>query len=482
MEAHFMKFNYRIVFIITSLLFTLSFSLTSVNYYVSMNLTQMQLKNSALPLTVDNIYTEIQKQIIEPNLIASMMANDTFVKDWLVTQEQDSPKIIKYLDTIQNKYQMFTTFLVSEKTQNYYSGIGLLEKVNKKNANNDWYFAFKSNAEAHEINIDNNEHMGSSLIMFINHKIFDHNFHMIGATGVGVKTSYINDMLKRFRLTYNFNVYFINDQGEVIISEQDTRSISNISEIPELNLIKTDLISKGSQLFEYIRNDEMVLLNRKYIPELDLYLLVEAKINDFTDEVKETLYFNIIISLLLTGAITVIVLVYMRSIHFKLTQLADNDPLTGLPNRRCFNRNLQNNLLLNKRNKTHLSVLFFDLDDFKKINDSKGHDIGDRVLKHIAKILNECVRETDFTARWGGEEFILLLFDTNLSGATSSAEKLCKAIEKDKFLIDLVGHQVTISLGVTEVKDFDDINAIFKRVDGALYKAKEAGKNQYVIG
>jgi len=164
-----------------------------------MNLTHSQLKNSSIPLTVDNIYTEIQKLIIEPNLIASMMAHDTFMKDWLANQESDNEQIVKYLDTIQNKYQMFATFLVSEKTQNYYSAAGLLEKMEGGNQNNDWYFAFKNNPEVHEINIDKNEHMGSLLVMFINHKIFDNDFHMIGETGVGIRTSYINDMIKQFR-------------------------------------------------------------------------------------------------------------------------------------------------------------------------------------------------------------------------------------------------------------------------------------------
>ncbi len=477
-----MQFNYRIVFIITALLFTLSVSLTGMNYYVSMNLTYSQLKNSSIPLTVDNIYTEIQKLIIEPNLIASMMAHDTFMKDWLANQESDNEQIVKYLDTIQNKYQMFTTFLVSEKTQNYYSAAGLLEKMEGDNLNNDWYFAFKKTSEVHEINIDKNEHMGSLLVMFINHKIFDNDFHMIGATGVGIKTSYINDMLKQFRLKYNFRVYFINDKGEVIISELDTNLISNINEVPELSEIKSDLISKGSQLFEYIRNDETVLLNRKYIPELDLYLLVEAKMNDFTNEVKETFYFNIIISLLLTVAITLIVLVYVRNIHVRLNQLADNDPLTGLPNRRFFNRSLEHALLLKKRNNTNLSVLFLDLDNFKKINDTKGHDVGDKVLKRIAKILNITIRATDFTSRWGGEEFIVLMLDSDIDGAISSAAKLCKAIEQDKSLVSLVDHKVTASLGVTEVKNDDNIDAILKRVDNALYKAKDSGKNQYIVG
>jgi len=225
-----------------------------------------------------------------------------------------------------------------------------------------------------------------------------------------------------------------------------------------------------------------VLLNRKYIPELDLYLLVEAKMNDFTNEVKETFYFNIVISLLLTVAITLIVLVYVRNIHIRLNQLADNDPLTGLPNRRFFNRSLEHALLLKKRNNTNLSVLFLDLDNFKKINDTKGHDVGDKVLKRIAKILTITIRATDFTSRWGGEEFIVLMLDSDIDGAISSAAKLCKAIEQDKSLVGLVDHKVTASLGVTEVKNDDDIDAILKRVDSALYKAKDSGKNQYIVG
>lgn len=120
-----MRFDYRIVFIITALLFTLSTSLTVINYVDSVESTRKQLKNSSLPLTVDNIYTQIQKQIIEPNLIASMMSHDTFMKDWLLHEENDVNQITHYLQTITNKYKMFTAFLVSEKSQNYYTNNGL---------------------------------------------------------------------------------------------------------------------------------------------------------------------------------------------------------------------------------------------------------------------------------------------------------------------------------------------------------------------
>ena len=110
-----MNLNYRTVLIITFLLVTLSVSMSAINYIISLQSMQKQLTERSLPLTVDNIYTEIQKHIIEPNLVSSMMAHDTFLKEWLINDEANVGRIAKYLETIKNKYGMFTTFLVSEK-------------------------------------------------------------------------------------------------------------------------------------------------------------------------------------------------------------------------------------------------------------------------------------------------------------------------------------------------------------------------------
>jgi len=472
-----MRFDYRIVFIITSLLFTLSTSLTVINYVESMDSTRKQLKNSSLPLTVDNIYTEIQKQIIEPNLIASMMSHDTFMKDWLAHEENDVKQITQYLETIKNKYQMFTAFLVSEKSQNYYTANGLLEKITVNNDNNVWYFNFKNNPERSEINIDYNKFMGQSLIMFINHKIYDNEFHMIGATGIGLKTSYINDMLKYFRQRYNFSVFFINNDGKVIISEQGVNKLVQLSDLPELKKLIPDIISKERQLFEYTQSGESYLLTTKYIAELDLYLLVEAKVGNFTQSVKEAFYFNMMVSLLITLLITIIVLLYVRRIHNKLNELASNDALTGLPNRRTFYNQLEHFISLKARDKKDLSLIFVDVDDFKMINDAQGHDIGDNVLIDIAATLKSTIRHTDFIARWGGEEFIILLIDTQLQDAQLIAAQLRENIEKNTNLLQQSKKKVTVSLGVTQARDNDDADLLFKRVDNALYHAKRTGKN-----
>lgn len=476
-----MRFDYRIVFIITALLFTLSTSLTVINYIESMDSTRKQLKDSSLPLTIDNIYTEIQKQIIEPNLIASMMSHDTFMKDWLAHEESDIKQITQYLDNIKNKYQMFATFLVSDKSQNYYTANGLLEQINTKNKNNAWYFNFKKNIEASEINIEFNKLVGPSLIMFINHKIYDDDFHMIGATGVGLQTSYINDMLKYFRQRYHFSVYFINDSGKVVISEAGVNKLKQLSDVPELKKLIPDITSKERQLFEYAQSGESHLLTTKYIEELDIYLLVDAKVENFTQSVREAFYFNIVISLLITLIITIIVLLYVRKIHSKLHALASDDHLTGLPNRRTFSSKLEQYILLNARYQQNLTLIFVDVDDFKMINDTQGHDVGDNVLTHIASKLKSTIRHTDFIARWGGEEFIILLIDTQPQDAKLIAEELRHNIEGSASLFQYAKQKITISLGVTQANDNDDADSLFKRVDDALYQAKTTGKNRVVM-
>jgi flagellar basal body-associated protein FliL len=196
-----MKFNskYSVVIVILLLLVVLSTVTTTINFLVSKNSTQEQLKKQALPLSLDNVYTEIQKHIIQPYLVSSMMANDTFVQDWILTNEQDSNKIKQYLSTIKNKYEMFTTFLVSENTKSYYTQDGFIEKLDVNNENNKWYFRFKNSETKDEINLDYNSKLTDGLIMFINYKIFDREYKYLGATGVGIKISYIDDLLEMFK-------------------------------------------------------------------------------------------------------------------------------------------------------------------------------------------------------------------------------------------------------------------------------------------
>lgn len=473
-----MKFKNRVVLIVTCLLLTFSIGSSILNYLKSLEETQLELKERSLPLSIDNIYSEVQKNLIEPTLVSSMMANDTFLKDWIINEESEIEKITRYLESIKNKYNMFSTFLVSDKTGNYYTSKGLLEKIKKENPNNAWYFKFKDIQDAHEINLDFNKFLGDTLIMFINYKIFNDDFHYIGAAGIGIKISYIDEMLKRFRLKYNFNVFFSNRNGDIVLSESENKDINNIKNINELGLGTKGVLVENNRILEYEKNGKKYILNSKYIKELNLYLFVEAEIDKFTKEVEKTFIINLLISLLVTAIIIVIILYTINSYNRKLEKLASYDSLTHLPNRRSFNEYFVKSLKLFRRDKNPRSIIFLDIDNFKLINDNYGHLVGDYVLKRIAIILNIQIRDCDTISRWGGEEFLILLNNSNLEQSIEVAQKLKNSFENDVELSSYVKDGVTASFGVTSYKEKDTIEKIIARADHALYRAKNSGKNR----
>lgn len=164
----------------------------------------------------------------------------------------------------------------------------------------------------------------------------------------------------------------------------------------------------------------------------------------------------------------------------KTTELANQDFLTGLWNRRYLDRRSQEHFSLSKRHGHDLSVIYFDADYFKKINDSYGHAAGDEVLKGIADILKKQLRKTDFVARVGGEEFVMVLPETALDGALQAAVKLRNELKARSFLGEK-GLKVTASFGVASIGDhasLADANALIEAADKFAYDSKSAGRDR----
>ncbi len=160
---------------------------------------------------------------------------------------------------------------------------------------------------------------------------------------------------------------------------------------------------------------------------------------------------------------------------------ATHDPLTGLPNRLAYDERLELEIARFQRYHTALSLVIWDIDFFKKINDSYGHKAGDKTLQIIAKLLIQNCRETDFVSRFGGEEFIMLLPDTDAQAAYIIAEKLRSTIEKTGFNSNGNKIQITMSCGISQFTKEDSGDTVFKRADKALYQAKKNGRNQCII-
>jgi diguanylate cyclase (GGDEF)-like protein len=162
-----------------------------------------------------------------------------------------------------------------------------------------------------------------------------------------------------------------------------------------------------------------------------------------------------------------------------LNRLARTDALTGLANRRAAIEHLHELWELHRRNAIHYSVVLVDIDFFKKVNDTYGHDVGDHALTHVATLLKTHARTTDVVARFGGEEFLVCLPGTDIKGAQVLAEKLRATVADTP--METVGH-VTISLGVAEciADDKDEMDAV-NRADHALYRAKSEGRNRVAV-
>ena len=185
----------------------------------------------------------------------------------------------------------------------------------------------------------------------------------------------------------------------------------------------------------------------------------------------------------IVGYVLIIIGIWKWIVHNKhmtnsLQRLATTDDLTGAYNRRRFREVIKYEVHRAVRYADTLSLIMFDLDHFKKINDTYGHNVGDEVLKTVADIVKDNIRVTDIFARVGGEECTVLAPAIGLEGAKVVAEKLRKSIESHAF--ETVG-TLTASFGVAEFKTDEAIDALIKRADNALYEAKKHGRNRVVI-
>jgi len=184
---------------------------------------------------------------------------------------------------------------------------------------------------------------------------------------------------------------------------------------------------------------------------------------------------NIVITLILINIFSFIVYRSMHGYQSELTKQAMRDSLTGTGNRRLFDEHIRLCVSLRKRNKEKTSLIMLDIDNFKLINDTFGHAMGDTVLSRLIELLSSRLRESDDLYRIGGDEFAILLRGTSSEDAVGFADELHQYVQASNLSPEC---NVTISLGVTESKTKDSAKTLLERADSALYRAKNSGRNR----
>ncbi len=192
-------------------------------------------------------------------------------------------------------------------------------------------------------------------------------------------------------------------------------------------------------------------------------------------------YANMFIPFLMLGLLSYYFRLASTDVERAMTEIAQTDPLTGLLNRRRMEERLNEEVARFRAHGLNFSVIIADVDHFKQINDQHGHDAGDRVLSGVASVFNSGLRRGDAVARWGGEEFLLLLPETDLRSAEEVAQRLRVAAEQDLAQLGGLPQTLTLTFGVAGFAEKASIDACLKAADEALYRGKAAGRNRVVV-
>lgn len=160
--------------------------------------------------------------------------------------------------------------------------------------------------------------------------------------------------------------------------------------------------------------------------------------------------------------------------------MAQKDPLTGIGNRSAFNEAIHHEVNLAQRHGHDFSMIVLDIDHFKRINDAYGHSRGDTAIRSVVEAAKDCARSTDSLYRYGGEEFVILLRNTNQTGAYLLADRIRAQVEKMVCVCEDESIDMTVSVGVSSLSDKDTAESLFDRADAALYTAKHSGRNRVV--
>ena len=463
---------------LTLVLATGFIAISLVSYNASRSTIHESIVNNQLPLTSDNIYSEIQKDLIRPVLISSLMASDTFVRDWVLRGEHDTGEMQRYLKEIMQRHGAFTAFFVSEKSRNYYHAERVLKQVREDEERDRWYFRVREMKAPYEINIDPDLANRDALTIFINYRVFDYQGRFIGATGIGLTADAVQKRINEYQARYQRRVYFVDTHGKVALSSDPELDGRTLTTLDGLAGTAEAILAERQGSHQYRRGGRQILLNARFIPELNWHLLVEQDEDAALSGIRQSLYVNVLIVLLIAAASIWLTGLTISRYQRELERMAITDKLTGLANRQAFAPLVEQIESELRRDPEPLSVILADIDRFKLINDSCGHQVGDQVLARTARMLTRGVRDSDLVFRWGGEEFLIVLRRCTQADALRIAEKLRTSLEADWNADPDAPPHITISLGVAERRAGESIETLIGRSDKALYTAKEQGRNR----
>lgn len=429
-----------------------------------------------------NISKHIENSMTKPVMVSKTMANDEFLKGWIL-HEQDKDNayldtLYSYLKAYQVKYNYDTVFCISAKTGSYYYQDGFNKTISQNNDHDVWYYNFIESGNEYDLEIDTNEASDNSITVFVNFRVEDDDGNLLGIIGVGLHESSIEEMIRTYEKDYDLSVYIINSGGAKTSFEGDTNIFIKESTLAQRTKINGNInLNKSgeSKLQWFTSGKERKCLITKYSDALGWYLILEKDTNSISSTFQKGIKRNFVQMLITLAACIMVTTAVFVNYNQRMVEIENTDELTGLSNRKLFSKKYPK--FLRKHREKKKTLFMFDIDRFKGINDTFGHVFGNAVLAMVGENLQKTINEYGIASRWGGDEFLGIM-----TVEPDEAEQILKMfMELLKNQEENICCSVTISVGIAEYDEKLSTEQMIKKVDEAMYQSKQGGRNTITV-
>jgi diguanylate cyclase (GGDEF)-like protein len=457
---------------------------TLIGYFTSRTAMRQALVELELPLTANHVYAEIQKDLARPILIASMVAGDAFLRDWVAAGEKDPAQLTRYLQEVQAHHGAVSAFFVSEATRNQYQSNGILKQIKPQEPRDRWYFRARDMTEPYAV-ISANADTASRdrLGVVVHYRVFDDAHRFIGVAGVGLAAEAAQRVIDDYQKRDDRQIFFADDSGRITLSAKYAQGApgtvqARVQDIPGLGELAADLLAAHKGSFDYQASGRRYFVNLRYVPELKWNLFVVKQAGQGLADVRDALYLNWLLCAAVAAAVLLLVYWVVGGSARPLEKLSATDDLTGLASRQALDVLLHQAMLEAVRLRSDMAAVLLGVDHFKALRDRLGQPAADKVLAGIALSLQANLRGADIACRWGPEEFLVILKHAPLAEAAKVAENLRAGAARNPYGEGGNTVTVTVSVGVSAYRAGETQESFIARADDALYRARHAGGNR----
>ncbi len=423
-------------------------------------------KESAYSIA-NSIYIALDETVFSSAQLITFVGHDPFmIQNFL--ENEDERQISQYLQNISNVYSE-DFYIGSFSSHHYYSKTGITKTFNKNDSKDQWFFDLSispSSPSGYHPIIQSNQ----GNIVLTNLQLIQDDSGL--AKGFIIHNIDYTDSLSKIKDSVNAlkaSVYVVKSDGTHINLLLDSLNPSDNNAAQEAFQSLPLSTDSSNHFYQVVKSKTSITY--KYIHEMDSYLVI-------TQDLKTPIFYTFLVTLLIViFVLACLLLVTLKLLDYssnKIYQEASLDALTQIYNRSIFNAKLNEALELSRHYNIISSLIFVDIDNFKKINDELGHTKGDEMIQCVARLLDENKRKNDILFRWGGDEFGIIA-RSNLENTLQLAQR----IHANSHAIHWKENTpISLSIGVTEIQKQDTKKLVFHRVDEALYEAKTKGKDQ----